>query len=54
MNPRRSYYFRGVLTGLFISLTYKAFVGGAFITAIVGLAVIAAISHAALGVKHGG
>jgi len=53
MNPRRSYYFRGVLTGLFITLTYKAFLGGAFFTAIAGLAVIAAISNAALGEGRG-
>ncbi len=53
MNSRRSYYFRGILTGLFISLTYKAFLGGAFVTAVAGLAVIAVIANAALGVKHG-
>lgn len=49
MQSKRNSFFRGVATGIFIILSWKAFVGGAFITGVFGLAVIAIVSNAALG-----
>jgi len=48
MKTSRSYYFRGLMSGLFICLAYKAFAVGAFISAMAALAVVAIISNEAL------